>query len=184
MSRIFGQLRQCAYVVRSVDEAMEHWTQVMGVGPFFVADCFHIDDFRYRDLHAPIDMKVALANCGSIQIELIELVSDTPSNFRDFLVAHGEGQHHIAFWPESFDQELAELLSRGYRVLQSGTTVDGDPFVYLDTEQRHPGTVIELTEVKGLKGRVFESISRAAAGWDGSEPTRSLEDLITASLVS
>ena len=35
MSRIFGQVRQNGYVVRDIEVAMRHWTQVLGLGPFF-----------------------------------------------------------------------------------------------------------------------------------------------------
>ncbi len=35
MSRLFGDVRQNGYVVRDLEAAMKHWTQVLGVGPFF-----------------------------------------------------------------------------------------------------------------------------------------------------
>ena len=44
-------------------------------------------------------------------------------------------------------------------------------FVYFDTEA-HPGTVIEMSDISGSKGRFFEHIRKAAIGWDGSDPVR------------
>ncbi len=38
--------------------------------------------------------------------------------------------------------------------------------------EAHPGTVIELSEVSGPKGRFFEPIASAAADCDGAEPVR------------
>ncbi|MFD2137196.1 hypothetical protein ACFSLT_22255 [Novosphingobium resinovorum] len=35
MSRIYGRIFQIAYVVPDLDEAVEHWTKSMGVGPFY-----------------------------------------------------------------------------------------------------------------------------------------------------
>jgi hypothetical protein len=35
MSRIFGKVCQNGYVVRDIEAAMAHWTQVLGVGPFY-----------------------------------------------------------------------------------------------------------------------------------------------------
>ncbi len=35
MSRIFGDVRQNGYLVADIEAAMKHWTEVLGVGPFF-----------------------------------------------------------------------------------------------------------------------------------------------------
>ena len=48
MSRIFGEIRQNGYVVRDIDSAMAHWSQVLGVGPWFYAEQVPITDFFYR----------------------------------------------------------------------------------------------------------------------------------------
>ena len=34
MSRLFGEFRQVGIVVRDIEAAMKHWTEVLGVGPF------------------------------------------------------------------------------------------------------------------------------------------------------
>src|SRR3546814_2836450 len=36
MSRLFGPIFQTAYVVEDIDGALDHWTRVLGVGPFFM----------------------------------------------------------------------------------------------------------------------------------------------------
>ncbi len=48
MSRIFGEVRQNGYVVRDIDAALKHWTEVLGVGPFFYFERAPVSDFRYR----------------------------------------------------------------------------------------------------------------------------------------
>ena len=35
MSRIFGRPCQNGYVVRDIEAALKHWTEVLGIGPFF-----------------------------------------------------------------------------------------------------------------------------------------------------
>ncbi len=35
MSRYFGGITQNGYVVRDIEAALKHWTEVMGVGPFW-----------------------------------------------------------------------------------------------------------------------------------------------------
>ncbi len=35
MNRGFGSVRQNGYVVRDIEAALKHWTEVLAVGPFF-----------------------------------------------------------------------------------------------------------------------------------------------------
>ena len=50
-------------------------------------------------------------------------------------------------------------------------------FIYFDTEY-HPGTVIELSEVAGPKGRMFDLIRESSTTWDGiTDPVRPFPDL-------
>lgn len=171
MSRIFGEVRQNGYVVRDIDAALKHWTEVLGVGPFFYFERAPIQDFRYRGEASPLEVGIALANSGALQIELIQPRNEAPSMYRDFLAAGREGLQHVAYWSERFDADLERCLAAGYRVGQSGAVGKGGRFVYFETES-HPGTVIELSEISGAKGRFFRHIEETARRWDGSEPVR------------
>jgi hypothetical protein len=171
VSRHFGAVRQNGYVVRDVEAAMKHWTEVLGIGPFFYFERVPIEDFCYRGEPSPIQVSIALANSGPLQIELIQQRNDAPSMYRDFVAAGHEGLQHVAFWTERFDAALDERLGMGFRVGQSGRIGAAGRFVYFDVEA-HPGTVIELSEVSGAKGRFFEHIASVAADWDGSEAVR------------
>ena len=172
MSRVFGEIRQNGYVVRDIEAAMQHWTHVLGVGPWFYMERAPITEFRYFGEPSDAVASIALANSGPLQIELIQTRNDAPSMYRDFLAAGREGLQHVAYWTESFDADLARLEARGLRVGQSGCA--GGPsgrFVYFATET-HPGTVVELSEVSGPKGTFFRHIRDTARSWDGSEPIR------------
>ena len=79
MSRLFGRIAQNGYVVRDVRAAMDHWIDVMGVGPWFYFDRVKIDYFRHRGEDSNLEMSAALANPGDIQIELIQQRNDAPS---------------------------------------------------------------------------------------------------------
>ena len=171
MSRIFGVVRQNGYVVRDIEAAMCHWTEVLGVGPFFYFDRVPIEDFRYRGEASKIEVSIALANSGELQIELIEQRNDAPSMYRDFLAAGHEGLQHLAYWTSSFDDAFERATRAGLQVGQSGEIGESGRFVYFDTES-HPGTVLELSEVSGANGRLFAKIARAASEWDGSDPIR------------
>lgn len=59
MSRIFGEVRQNGYVVHDIEAAMKHWTEALGVGPFFYLERAPIKDFRYYG--EPSDLEVSIA---------------------------------------------------------------------------------------------------------------------------
>jgi len=171
MSRRFGEIRQNGYVVRDIEAALKHWTEVLGVGPFFYFERVPIEDFRYRDEPSDLEVSIALANSGPLQVELIQQRNEAPSMYRDFLAAGHEGLQHVAYWTQSFDADLARLRAEGFATGQSGRIGEDGRFVYFETEA-HPGTVVELSEISGPKGRFFQHIADAAASWDGSDPIR------------
>ncbi|MBN9111663.1 MAG: VOC family protein [Pseudonocardia sp.] len=173
---ILGVPKQTGYVVEDLDAAVDFWTTTLGVGPFYVADGFEIEDFRHRGRPAPITMRLALGSYGPLQVELIELVSDGPSDFHDFRELHGSGLHHLGFWTDDFSRDDAALRELGFVEVHAGKTPGiGEPFVYFDATV-HPGTVIELSQADGAKGVMFADIARAARDWDGRDPVRPLRD--------
>ena len=48
MSRLFGSIAQNGFVVRDIERAMDHWINVLGVGPWFYVERVKTDYFRYR----------------------------------------------------------------------------------------------------------------------------------------
>ena len=173
MSRVFGAVRQNGYVVRDIEAAMDHWTRVLGVGPFFYFGSVPVEQPMYRGKPTAMDVSIALANSGPLQIELIQQRNDAPSLYRDFLDAGHEGLQHVAYWTTAMDADLARLAAAGYEVAQSGAIGADGRSVYYATEQ-HPGTVVELSEISGRKGRFFEHIAETARTWDGTDPIRRL----------
>ena len=171
MSRIFGAIRQNGYVVRDIEAAMRHWSTVLGVGPWFFAPHAPIEDFTYRGRPSNVDVAIALANSGPLQIELIQQHNDAPSLYRDFLAAGQEGLQHIAYWTASFAADRQRAVGLGLRVGHEGVTGRYGPFVYFETAGHH-GTVLELSDIGGLKQKLFDQIAAAAADWDGRDPVR------------
>lgn len=174
MSRFFGKVCQNGYVVRDIEAALKHWTDVLGVGPFFYIDRVKCDWFTYRGEPSPVEMSIALGNTGDLQIELIQQRNDAPSMYQDFLKAGHEGLQHMSYWTSDYQADYDRALAAGYKVGHEGQI--GGPqgrFVYFDTET-HPGTVIEMSDISGAKGKFFEHIRKAAIDWDGSDPVRTV----------
>ncbi len=172
MSRIFGNVCQNGYVVRDIAAAMKHWTDVLGVGPWFYIEDVKTDWFTCRGVASDVKMSIALANSGDLQIELIQQRNDAPSMYQEFLNAGHEGLQHMSYWSTDYQALYDRALSLGYAVGHEGQ-IGGEQgrFAYFDT-QSHPGTIVEISDISGAKGKFFAHIRKVAAGWDGSDPVR------------
>src|ERR1700761_890989 len=180
MSRFFGEIRQVAYLVPDIEAAMDYWSRVLGVGPWYYNPKVPIGNYTYRGARYEPHNSVALANAGGLQIELLQIRNDVPSMYRDFLRAGLKGVQHFAYWTESFDTDLARAEAAGFKVCMGGEVGENGRFVYFETPAANnsawPGTVVELSEVAGPKGRLFKLIHEASVDWDGAVPVRAFPD--------
>lgn len=176
MSRLFGPIFQMAFVVPDLEPALEHWTNTVGVGPFFLfptplpfAWMTRNDeaDERYEILtHA------ALAYSGETMIEIIVPGPD-PSPYRDFLDQGRAGLHHVGAFATDYDTQMAAARAAGIRVAIEGQ-LPLSRFAYLETDTLWPGTMVELIDAYPEMHALFDSIKVAARNWDGSDPLRTL----------
>jgi catechol 2,3-dioxygenase-like lactoylglutathione lyase family enzyme len=175
MNLKFGPIRQIGYVVRDVAKALRHWTEVIGVGPFFLLEGIKAEGFHYRGEPSPLVMSMAFGQSGPLQIELIQPLNQAPSLFRDFLEAGDEGQHHLAFWTTNFDRDIEWSREAGLSIVQSAAPGGvGNRNVFFSVHD-HPGTLIELSEISGRKGAFFRMIAECADNWDGTDPIRRVQ---------
>jgi hypothetical protein len=171
MSRIFGSIRQIGYVVRDIETSMSRWVR-HGVGPWFHIKKVELDYFRYRGEDSGVELAIALANSGDVQLELIQQLNDAPSMYQDFLDAGRAGAQHVAYWTRNYDALYERAVADGYTVAQEGCIGGATGrFAYLDTEGDQ-GTVIEISDISGGKGQFFDYVRQAAAEWDGTDPIR------------
>lgn len=164
---------QNGYVVRDLEAAVDHWTRKLGVGPFYSLQHVQFGDAWFHGERLGIDMSVAVAQAGEVQIELIVQHNDSPSIYTDFLTRHGEGLQHVGVLTPSLDRDVAQLKALGVTPVQWGATAAGMRFAYLDTDF-HPGAMVELIETGAAIEAFFGRVRRAAVDWDGSRPLRLL----------
>jgi catechol 2,3-dioxygenase-like lactoylglutathione lyase family enzyme len=175
MSHVFGNIRQNGYVVRDIEAAMQHWVEVLGVGPFFYMPHIACTSFEYRGRPGDPDISIALANSGDLQIELIQQHCDSPTLYKDFLDAGREGLQHVSAWDADIDATVDRLTAAGHRIAQRGSMQGGVvKFVYFDTEA-HPGTVFEISNMAGDLEYIPAMVADAARDWDGSDPVRKID---------
>lgn len=135
---------QMGYVVPDLDAAMEHWTRILGIGPFTVSSEIVIDEPRYRGLPTNVDLIIGVAQAGPVQVELIHQRNDVPSCYRDLFPADRGGLHHVAVRSGDFHREVARYEAMGCPTAFCGRH-RGRHFAYMDTSA-HLGIMVELLE--------------------------------------
>ena len=132
---VFKDVLQVGIVVKDVDAAVRKYWEVCGIGPWEIhtMDNANMHDTTLNGKKTEFSMKVAFANVGNMQLELIEPLNDE-NIYSEFLREHGEGLHHIACAVDDFDETKAVLNGKGVGVLQEGVTREGMGFAYLDTQ--------------------------------------------------
>ncbi len=172
MERIFGPVMQNGFVVGDLEAAIDHWTRVMHVGPFFLFEHIEFAECWYRDRPATdIDLSVAIAYWGDVQIELIQQHNGVPSIYTEFRVARGAGLQHMGVITDSVENDLRRLARQDIRPVQHGRTAAGMRFAYVATDH-HPGGMVELIEAGPQGLSFFARMQAAARKWDGSQPVR------------
>jgi hypothetical protein len=126
---------------------VEHWSEVLRVGPFQYLRHVEVKDGRYRSAPTAVDISVATADLGTLQLELIEQHDDAPSCYRDLFPAGTAGMHHVAVRTASYDEELARYERLGCARAFEGR-YRGTRFVYIDTSASL-GIMVELVEAPG-----------------------------------
>ncbi|SPJ26054.1 VOC family protein [Palleronia abyssalis] len=170
MSDRFGEIMQLGYVVTDLDAAVDHWVDVMGVGPFFATKTVPYASVTFRGQPCDAETRVAISSHKGLQIEIIEQTGGGASIFTEFLQSQGGGLHHVCAMTEDLDASLASWKARGIDPLQSGVTMAGIPFAYMDTDPDNTGRVLELVQPSAGLLKFFDKIERTCAEWDGSAP--------------
>lgn len=170
MQRNFGPVMQIAWVVRDLEAAIDHWTRIMNVGPFFLFEHVPFSELLFGGKPSPVDMTAALAYSGETQIELIYQHNDAPSIYTEFLRGGRTGVQHLGVMTESVERDLERLSSQGVEAAQSGRTAWGARFAYLATDH-DPGGMIELIEHGKVIDDAFRQIRDASRSWDGRTRT-------------
>ena len=161
---------QNGFVVPDWREAALHWAETLGVGPFFVVEHVAFSELRYRGEPTSIDMSVAIAYAGELQIELVQQHDDAASIYTDFLRGNAPGLQHVGALTDDLDRALDDNALRE-KIVQDGVTTAGQRFAYVDTVL-HNGSMLEIVETDAGMLKAFDYMKDAARNWDGKDPIR------------
>ena len=137
-------MSQIGIVVKDLDQTVEYYEKVLGLGPFVEPDIIYSDK-QYHGKSADFSLRMAFCSLGPVELELIEPVTE-PTIYHDFLKEKGDGIHHLGFDVKDIDERIKICAKMGIDVLQMGRTPAGG-FAYLNTE-KIGGVIFELIQRK------------------------------------
>jgi len=124
-----------AIVVDDLDSALGFWRDALG-----------LEIIAVEDIPEQQSIVAFLPAGGS----LVELVKPTTadSGVARYLQKRGPGMHHICFEVEDIDSALADLKTRGVRLINEAplTGADGKRLAFIHPESTH-GVLVELYEL-------------------------------------
>jgi methylmalonyl-CoA/ethylmalonyl-CoA epimerase len=124
------KINHVAIVVQDIDAALNFWEQTFGL------ELDHVEDVPSQK------SKVAFLPLGESEIELVQPTT-TDSGLANFLEKRGEGMHHICIEVEDIDAALAELKSKGVRLIN-------------DVPEELPGRKMAFVHPKAANGVLVE----------------------------
>ena len=123
-------VNQVGFVVRDIKQAIRQYEPLFG--EFVEMDAPDME-WNYRGVPAVSSLKLAMAQSGDVEIELIQWVAgDTPH--KEFLDAGREGLHHLRFIVEDVDEKAEQAGALGYRPIWYKRFAEGLAAVYLERE--------------------------------------------------
>jgi catechol 2,3-dioxygenase-like lactoylglutathione lyase family enzyme len=114
-------INQVCIVVKDAQLAAENYWNILGIGPWdiYAWEAPLVYDYKYYGKPAWARTKMALAQVGAVQLELMEHI-DGVSIYQDFLMEHGEGLNHLNFLVDDVDATAEILAKEGFPSIQSG----------------------------------------------------------------
>lgn len=166
-----GKAFQLGYFVDDLERAMADWRSRFPIGPFYLLENIKMERAVYRGKPFELELTAALAQAGSIQIELIYQHSPGPSALKDTSRGGACEFNHMGFLTENFDSDLGTLIAAGHEVAMQGVALGTVPFAYVDTVST-VGHMIELVPAIPDIVRLFDEVAMAARDWHGRDPIR------------
>ena len=165
-----GKVMQIAYVPADFDGALRFWTQVMGVGPFFLQPNLSPPGSYHRGQPTDAVFSIAIAYWGDVQVELVQQHNDGPSIYKEWRDAGHEGMHHSCILVDDIAEAQRAAEAAGGVIAQE---IRGQGWgVFYADMGGGPGTMIEVMQASAATLERFAIMKQASIGWDGSDPVR------------
>jgi len=128
------KINHVAIVVQDLDAALSFWQKTFGL------KLDHVEEVPSQK------SKVAFLPLGESEIELVQPTT-TDSGLAGFLEKRGEGMHHVCIEVEDIEAALAELKSKGVRLINEvPEELPGRKMAFIHPKAAN-GVLIELYEL-------------------------------------
>jgi methylmalonyl-CoA/ethylmalonyl-CoA epimerase len=147
--RRLGKIHHVALVVRSIDDSIGLWRDMLGLDLETVTDI------------ASDRVRIAFLGVGESKVELVEPTDETTGVAR-FLASKGEGFHHVCFEVANLSEALIRLELDGLELIDTVPRRGAEgPVAFIHPRSCH-GVLVELIEEPG--GPAWRSLGLATAG--------------------
>ena len=134
--RRLGKVHHVALIVRSLEETLGLWRDMLGLELEAVRD---IPDDRVR---------IAFLAVGESKVELVE-PTDESTGVARFLASKGEGFHHVCFEVANLAETLLKLEISGLELIDTSPRRGAEgPVAFIHPRACH-GVLVELIEEPG-----------------------------------
>jgi methylmalonyl-CoA/ethylmalonyl-CoA epimerase len=134
--RRLGKVHHVALIVRSIEDALGLWRDMLGLELETVTDI------------ASDRVRIAFLAVGESKVELVEPTDDTTGVAR-FLASKGEGFHHVCFEVPNLAETLLRLEIDGLELIDSAPRRGAEgPVAFIHPRSCH-GVLVELIEAPG-----------------------------------
>lgn len=164
---------QIAYFVDDCRTAAEDMARRFGAGPFFLLERIELAWGEHRGAPRSFLHSSAYGQWGDLMMELVQQDEEGPSPFRDLYGPGEEGLHHVAMMVDSLERAYGECAEQGLEIAARAETLTGTEFAFVDTVAAL-GHMVEIYERSDALLGFYGFVRKAAVGWDGSSPLRTL----------
>jgi methylmalonyl-CoA/ethylmalonyl-CoA epimerase len=129
------QINHVAVVVADMEKSLSFWRDALG-----------IQLHELRDVPAEMSQVAFLPLAGS-ELELVQPTTDD-SGIAKYLAKRGPGMHHICLEVDDIDGMLAQLKTKGVRLIneEPRTASDGKKYAFIHPESSG-GVLVELYQI-------------------------------------
>ena len=105
---MFTKVSHIGVIVKDIEEALNMYTDILGLTPP-----------KHRMDFPELGFKNAMLHIGDFGIELMETTKTDPENeFVKFLDKHGEGVYHVCVIVDDIDAQIEALRAKGADILE------------------------------------------------------------------
>jgi catechol 2,3-dioxygenase-like lactoylglutathione lyase family enzyme len=144
------KVSQIGIVVPDIGKAVSYYSKFLNIQPWFRSK-MRSNDAAFKGEFFSLELDIALAFSGGLEIELIQMLTDRECIYSDIMKKQGGGLHHIGTMVRGFDKKLEQMKAAGIGVIQSGVIKTGGgavtKYAYLDTVSTC-GIISEIIESK------------------------------------